>query len=182
VTGYVVAGTGSRSLQVADAATRRLAWDLTLDWLRSTLQDHPDLIVMSGGAEGYDSCLAHAALHLDLPLWLALPNKGYLAYYWGRASLTGVDRMADAQALMDQAAKVTYVMEEIHGTRELKLNGKHANFWRNDFMVDNATEFLVWDPSSKGTAHCLAQIKRAGLPYEVLTSDSTATTLSVSPS
>lgn len=168
MTDYVVAGTGSRSLQVVDRATRRLAWDLTLDRLRQARKAHPDLIVMSGGAEGYDSCLAHAALHLDLALWLALPNRGYLAYYWGRASLTNADRMADAQALVDRAQRVTHVMEEIHGTTELKLDGKHANFWRNDFMVEAANEFLVWDPSSKGTAHCLAQIRKAGLPYEVL--------------
>ncbi len=165
---YVVAGTGSRSLQEAGPALKRHVWGLTLDRLRRVREAVSDLTVMSGGAEGFDYCFARAALHLDLPLWLALPNRGYLAHYYGRASLTGRDRTADAQALVDQAARVTYVMEEIHGTRELKLDGKHANFWRNDFMVQNAAAFLVWDPTSKGTAHCLAQIKRAGLPYEVL--------------
>lgn len=35
-------------------------------------------------------------------------------------------------------------------------------------MVATAHEFLVWDPTSSGTAHCLTAIKRAGKPYEIL--------------
>jgi hypothetical protein len=153
---------------VADSATKRLAWDLTLDRLRRAREAFPDLIVMSGAAEGFDLCLARAALHLGMRLWLALPNRGYLAHYYGRASLTGRDRSAEAQALLGSADRITNVMEQVHHTTELKLGGKHANFWRNDFMVQAADAFLVWDPTSKGTAHCLAEIKEAALPYEVL--------------
>jgi hypothetical protein len=123
---------------------------------------------MSGMAEGYDACLAKAALELGVRLWAAIPHQGYLDHYWGRASLTGTDRRAEAQAIVDRAKQVTYVMSDVHGTRELKLNGKHANFWRNDFMVtgglgwSGADDFLVWNPTSKGTAHCVKAIKAAG--------------------
>lgn len=169
MTDHVVAGTGSRSLRVAERGIQVEAMRLCTGAVDTLREEHGDrLVVMSGAAEGWDELLARVALRLGVRLWLALPNRGYLGHYWGRASLLERDRTTEAQDLVAQAWRTTHVMEDVHGTTELKLNGKHANFWRNDFMVDTADRFLVWDPSSKGTAHCLAQIKRAALPYEVL--------------
>lgn len=166
---YVVAGTGSRRVQVADNAAKRQAWDLAVDRLQSALSVHPDLTVMSGGAEGWDYCLARAALTLRIPLWLALPNRGYGRHFWGRASVTKTDRYDEFRHLVAQATKVTYVMEEIHGTSQLYLNGVHSNFVRNTWMVRGgrdgfvgADDFLVWnDPISGGTKHCIDEIKKA---------------------
>lgn len=171
---YVVAGTGSRSLLTAPAETRMAARDVLTVELEAQRREHGDLVVMSGGAEGFDELVAVVALDLGLPLWLALPNRGYSAHYWGRNSATGRDRLPEFVRTAEQAWKVTYVMEEIHNVRGLYLDGVHSNFVRNDWMVTGkddwpgADEFLVWNPTSKGTAHCLAGIKRAGKPYAIL--------------
>ncbi|HEY6115945.1 MAG TPA: hypothetical protein VI172_08305 [Candidatus Dormibacteraeota bacterium] len=132
------------------------------------LEHDTRLVVMSGGAEGWDELLARVAMRLGVRLHLALPNKGYIGHYWGRASLLGRDRTAEFAGIQAYAEKTTYVMEQVHGTKQLKLDGLHANFWRNHWMIDQADEFLVWDPSSKGTAHCLAEIKKAVTAFEVL--------------
>ncbi|WP_433730787.1 hypothetical protein ACQP2Y_21015 [Actinoplanes sp. CA-051413] len=169
MTDYVVAGTGSRSLRMADRAAQIDAMERCTAILEQRQAEKgPFLVVMSGGTEGFDELIARCALKLGIFLWLALPNRTYVGHYWGRASVTGRDRRGDFAEIMNGAGRVTHVMEEVHGTTELKLNGKHANFWRNDWMVQQAQEFLVWDPTSKGTAHCLTQIKKAGLPYKVL--------------
>jgi hypothetical protein len=169
VTDHIVAGTGSRSLQVADNATKRYALDAVTLRLRERLSVHGDrLVVMSGMAEGFDSALALAGLKLGIRVWAVVPNRGYGPYSWGEHSTTGTPRLPAFQAILDQSWKVTYVMEDVHRTELLYLNGVHANFVRNDFMVEQAHEFLVWDPRSKGTAHCFAAIKRAGKPYEIL--------------
>lgn len=166
---HVVAGTGSRSLRVADRAVQVEAMGRCTDALEERRAEHGDrLVVMSGGAEGFDELIARCAMRLGIRLWLALPNRGYLAYYWGRASLLQRDRAAEAVELVDQAWKVTHVMEQIHGTNALKVDGLHANFWRNLYLVEQADDFLVWDPSSKGTAHCLSEIRRHGTPYAIL--------------
>lgn len=166
---YVLAGTGSRSLRTADRDTQIAAMRRCETAVNKAHAEHGDrLVVMSGGAEGFDELLARVAIHLHARPWLALPNRGYLTHYWGRASLLGRDRGTEAAELLAQAEQVTYVMEEVHGTTALTVDGLHAKFWRNRFMVDNATAFLVWDPTSRGTAHCLAAIRKARLPYEVL--------------
>lgn len=163
MTDFVVAGSGSRSLRVADRTVQVDAMDRCTAALEVCLAEHGErLVVMSGGAEGFDELIARVALRLNIRLWLALPNRRYLQHYWGRESLLGRDRLAEAQAIVDQAQRVTYVMEQIHDTKALKLNGLHANFWRNLFMVENANDFLVWNPTSKGTAHCVKAIKDAG--------------------
>lgn len=47
------------------------------------------------------------------------------------------------------------------GTRE------HSNFARNRAMVEDADAFLVWDPSSSGTAHAFGLIKKSHKPFEI---------------
>lgn len=160
---FVLAGTGSRSLRVADRATQIAAMDLVTERIAARVVEHDErLVVMSGGAEGFDELLARVAIRQGVRLWLALPNKGYAKHYWGRASLLGRDRTAEFEQILGSAWKVTYVMEQVHGTSALKLDGLHANFWRNQFMADNANDFVVWNPESTGTAHCVTAIKRAG--------------------
>lgn len=185
MTDYVVAGTGSRSLQVAPVEVKRAAANLTADALAGLVEAHGDrLVVMSGMAEGFDACLAYTALRAGVRLWAAVPNKGFGGHYWGRNSLTGRDRLAEFVGILAAAERVTFVMEEIHGTTRLHLDGVHANFVRNSWMVNGgpdgfagADEFVVWDPTSRGTAHCLAEIRRAGKPFRVLSEPAEALTL-----
>jgi hypothetical protein len=145
---------------------KQAAADRTMEALCGLIESHGDrLVVMSGMAEGFDSCMAWTAIRAGIRLWCAVPTRSYGGYYWGRASLTGQDRLAEFWSILRQAWKVTYVMEEIHGVDSLYLNGEHANNVRNRFMVEQADEFVAWDvrPGS-GTAHCVEQARLAGVP------------------
>lgn len=160
---FVLAGTGSRSLRTADRSVQVAAMDLVTERVAALVLEHDErLVVMSGGAEGFDELLARVALRLGVRLWLALPNRGYIAHYWGRASLLERDRTEEFAQIAAAAWKTTHVMEQIHGTSALKVDGLHANFWRNEFMVERADDFVVWNPESTGTAHCVKAIKRVG--------------------
>lgn len=176
VADYIVAGTGPRRLQVADRETCARAVEAVTEAVDGLKQRHGGrLVVMSGMAEGFDHLLAWVALRAGVRLWCAVPNQGYGRHYWGRASLTRTNRTAEFTRYLNAAWRRTFVMEDIHGTSALHLNGLHANFVRNDWMVDGdpvhfagADEWLVWDPISRGTAHCLAGIQKAGKPYRIL--------------
>lgn len=169
---YVVAGTGSRRIKTADLRIRNSAWDQLIDRLDHLRALHGDrLVVMSGFAEGWDEAVAKAAIKLNLRLWAAIPNRGYGRWYWStERSLTDRDRQAEFTALRDRAWRVTYVMEDVHHTSALKLDGVHANFLRNNWMVTGsldfpgADDFLVLGPvkPGSGTDHCVKAIKRAG--------------------
>jgi hypothetical protein len=173
VSDYVVAGTGPRSIKVSSRATRSAAWQLLLDRMVHLRAVHGDrLVVMSGFAEGWDEAVAKAGIEVGARLWAAVPNGGYGAWYWSAEhSLTKQDRIAEFEALLAQAWRVTYVMEDVHHTSRLHLNGRHANFLRNDWMVvgdgrgfSGAHDFLVLGPvkPKSGTADCVETIKAAG--------------------
>lgn len=167
---HIVAGTGARELQVVDVFTKERVVGHIDEQLHVRKEEHGDnLIVMSGMAEGFDKALALRALALNIKLWCAIPNKGYANYYWRDHSLTGMNMINEFNNIIDRAWRVTYVMEDIHGLdNQLYLGGRHSNFLRNDFMVEQATEFLVWDPQSRGTRDCLASIREAGKRYMIL--------------
>ena len=162
---YTIAGTGSRSLVTAHLTTHLhvAKWLDTYLEAAKTQWDDGELFVMSGMAEGFDEHLAAAALRLEIPLIAAVPNLSYGQYYWKEHSLTESDRYEEWITYTEAAFDVVYVC----GT-QIYVNGVHANFIRNQYMVDHANEFLVWDPTSRGTADCVKRIERAQLPYEVI--------------
>ena len=166
---HIIAGTGSRKLQLADPRVKLLVANMVQNELRerNTLYTNK-LVVMSGMAEGFDSLLARAAIGFGIPLWCVLPHKGYGNYYWGDRSVTGQNNMAEFSRILNKAQRVTYVMEDVYHSHGLHVNGRHANHLRNDFMVATADEFLVWDPTSRGTSSCLSSITLAGTPFKIL--------------
>lgn len=165
----IVPGTGSRSLMTAPKHIRKLAserLEAILIQLKETLGDR--LVVMSGMSEGWDAGLAKACIKHNIRFWAAVPNKGYGNYYWGRKSLSGENRYEQFRNILLKAEKIIFVMEDIHNLNSLYKDGRHSNFIRNDYMVEQGDFFLVWDPSSRGTADCFTSIKRARKPYVVV--------------
>lgn len=171
MTDYVVAGTGSRSLRTADRSVQVAAQsclNARIDQLHAEHSDH--LVLMSGMAEGWDELIAVTALARGIRLWAAVPNRGYGRWYWGQKSATKTNRLARFDEILSQAWRVTYVMEDVFGTSSLHLDGRHANFVRNDWMVSGrgpwagADDFLVLGPVKprSGTADCVETIKKAG--------------------
>lgn len=168
-TDFIVAGTGSRSIQTLNPTMKLIVKFIVLVELMRLKEKYGSrLVIMSGMAEGFDKLLALCAIELDIRLICAVPNKGYADYYWGRNSMTGQNRMDEFNAILAKAEKVVYVMEDVHNTTNLYLNGRHSNFIRNDYMVEQGNAFLVWDPSSRGTADAFASIRRVGKPYKIL--------------
>lgn len=158
---YIVAGTGSRSLQIEGPTHKNYIFEEVKFKLSELQIRHgSDLTVMSGMAEGFDKALAVAAMKMGIRLWAAVPNTGYGSYYWGSKSLTGSNRLWEFDMILEYAEIVTYVCGQ-----DLYRDGVHANFVRNTFMVSLAAQFLVYNPSSRGTAHCVREIRHAEVPY-----------------
>lgn len=170
----ILAGTGSRSLEIASFEHKKFV----LNYCIAAITEMQPDVIMSGMAEGFDHCLAVAAMHCDKPLFAAVPNETYGNYYWRDHSVTGRNQATKFVELLTYAANtrengggVAYVTG-----KKLYVDGLHANFVRNKFMVDRADHFLVYNPLSKGTAHCYDLIQKAGkdftlVPYEVQAGD-----------
>lgn len=168
-TDFIVAGTGTRSLQTINPTMKLIVKFIVMSELRRLKAKYGNrLVIMSGMAEGFDKLLALCAIELDIRLICAVPNKGYANYYWRDHSLTGKNMLSEFSDIIAKAEKVVYVMEDVHKTNRLYLNGRHSNFIRNDYMVEQGHAFLVWDPSTSGTRDCFASIKRTNKPFKIL--------------
>jgi hypothetical protein len=160
----IVAGTGSRSFVPAE---HRQVCDDTSTFLTAARKSDPGLRVMSGMAEGWDEFMARVAIDLEIPFIAVLPTSEYGDYYWRKKSVSGTDRWSEFSDLLARAEQVVVVCTSLY------VEGVHANFVRNQYMVDQAEQFLVWNPESRGTADCVRRIKKAEKPFRVI-SDSVA--------
>lgn len=121
------------------------------------------LSIMSGMAPGFDHALAQVAYDHNIELHLAIPNRGFIKYYWNNSNPVG---MASAEELIDYATNVVYVMEDIYGTNSLYHKGKHANLWRNDYMISNSDIFLIYNPDrTPGTSYTQSMVTTAKKHY-----------------
>lgn len=111
--------------------------------MRDFLSEAPDgeLVLVSGGALGIDQFWIEVGLHLELPVVVALPFKGYNDK-WPAASRQKYEE------LLDKCWQVQYVCEP--GYEPWKLQE------RNKWMVDN-TDILVayCTGQSSGTQNCI---------------------------
>lgn len=155
----IIAGTGSRSLQLEPVSFKRVIFDATV---KALSLKRPDL-VLSGMAEGFDTCIAAAAIKLGIPFDAILPTANYGSYYWRSHSVTGTNRYDEFENYIRQARDVIVVSEELY------VNGVHANFVRNQYLVDHSNHMLVYNPESLGTRDCLNRINQARRPYSLLT-------------
>jgi hypothetical protein len=126
----------------------------------------PDLVV-SGGAEGWDACLARAAFDLGISYDLLIPYYGYIDHYWRKNSVLGWDRWLDAANMMNRAAKVVVLGQSTQAVCAHSGRVVHANLVRNCLMVQSADLMLAFDPSSRGTAHGLLECRRHDVPFKV---------------
>lgn len=128
---FVLAGTGPRRLRVAARETQVQAFGWCLDRVVQRLDRYgPRLIVMSGGAEGLDECLARAAMRVHARLWLALPN-GIHANKWrnlwmvdGGRGFPGADDFAVLGPVKPGSGTA-------HCVEAIKAVGK----WRDDMVL-----------------------------------------------
>ncbi len=120
-------------------------------------------------AEGFDECVAFAAIELGLPLHAVVPNEGYGGYYWGRNSMTKTDRMEVFEGLLAYAGEngsIEYVIEDVYNTSGVEAEGKHSNWLRNERLVERADRFVALNWNTRGTNHCIRMVKEAGLQID----------------
>jgi len=154
-----IMGTGSRSMVLhKDRVT--IYRNLEEEILRFAAK-FPDLHLISGMAEGWDEAIAKVGMRNSIPYSVMIPNRGYGDYYWRRNSLIKVDRMSTFNQLVNAASEVTYVCNSIY------VNGVHANFIRNQAMVDACDGALVYEATSNGTRDAVARLNRAGKSYRL---------------
>ena len=67
------------------------------------------------------------------------------------------------KSMCDAAVKVVYVCGD-----RVKVNGRWANFIRNEAMVDRCQMLWVYGPNTRGTSQCNTYAWKKGVPrYEV---------------
>lgn len=161
---HVIAGTGSRSL-ITESVEHQSSVFNTLYFrvLDLTMSAVKPVVLMSGMAEGFDEYMCRVASELDLPYVCCIPTRSYGSYYWGKTSLTGENRFAVFESYVADADYHEFVMDKLYDDE-----GLHANFVRNQRMVDLATEFVAYDVTSRGTKDCIHRIKIARKPFYIV--------------
>jgi len=97
--------------------------------------------VVSGMALGWDTAIAHAAVHLNIPLIAAIPFIGQ-EEAWPRESQT------EYNCLLNAAKHVEVITAGGYTPQAMQL--------RNKWMVDHCGQLLVlWDGSAGGTGNCV---------------------------
>jgi hypothetical protein len=156
---FYVMGTGSRKMVVRE--DRAEIYALLEYKISLLLEEYPDLHLISGMAEGWDEAIAKVGMRRNIPYSCYIPHRTYGDYYWGRKSLTGKNRIATFNEIVEAAADVQFICQDLYEY----INGKrvHANFIRNDAMVERADLALAYIPEghfSPGTNHALGLLHR----------------------
>jgi len=141
---FVIAGTGTRSIW-GDKETMRSIHAHLVTLIKGAIEKHGKVIVIAGGAKGFDYVLAKAAIDAGAELHLYIPSPSYVDYYWGKA---GQER--------NWINKIVESADFVKTVCDHHQYGK-ANFVRNEAMIDEAD--IVWaypDPANttgKGGTH-----------------------------
>jgi uncharacterized phage-like protein YoqJ len=152
---FILSGTGSRSLHGQTKLCGHISEKIHNE-IRTQLLTHPDLMIMSGGAQGFDFLLAEAAHILGIEYVFAIPNSGYVNYYW--------PTMTDHQkAVFDGASRILTICNSLY------QNGLHSNMVRNLFMIKHSMFMLVYNPTTPGTKHCYGEILKQNRAHKVIT-------------
>lgn len=154
-----VMGTGCRSLVTETAETRMAVCNEVTAYILSMAASEP-ITLISGMAEGWDELIALIGYRHEIPYIAVIPNTGYGRYYWQNNSITGRNRIQHFNRLLGRAQSVEYVC----GSR-IRVDGVHANFHRNQRMVQMADFALVYKSWSPGTRHAVGLLQKSGTPF-----------------
>jgi uncharacterized phage-like protein YoqJ len=109
-----------------------------------------DLTIISGGALGWDQCLASAASRWNIPYKMYLPFLDFDSK-WPKSSR---DHLND---LCSTAKEVRYVCDGGYAPWKMQV--------RNEAMVNDSDLVLAyWDGSAGGTYNCIRYAEKVGKP------------------
>lgn len=153
---FYLMGTGSRSMLTNPNAKK--IYEALRVWILEFREQHPNLVLISGMAEGWDEAVAKIGMRENIPYICAIPNKTYGDYYWRHKSLLGENRIRVFNNLLNHACEIVYVCDALY------VNGTHANFIRNSWMVDHADAAVVYMAHSSGTRDAVAKLHARRVP------------------
>ena len=177
---YPVALTGHRPSKLGGydrfnpVASRIL--DAAAGWLEESLREHPNLVVISGLALGWDQWVADLCLELGVTFVGAAPCRGQSSRWPDNSKseyqriCRGADEKAarslntgpDGSEVLARNRGVVYVLDGPY-------SGPDCMQQRNVWMVDHAHEVLAcYDGSSGGTGNCVKYAKKQGVPVHVV--------------
>lgn len=159
---YKVMGTGSRKMVIQP--DRQEIYDKLEAEIFKLREEHKDLVLVSGMAEGWDEAIALVGLRNNIPYEVHIPNKGYGDYYWSaQHSLLKQNRMGRFNQLVNGAAKKIIVCNSIY------VNGVHANFIRNQSMIDASDLALVYHAPGQADGGTGDAVRRMSgvIPFKV---------------
>lgn len=150
----IICGTGHRPPKLGgygDKVYERLV-TLASWWLWAF--DHPGMLVISGGALGWDQALATASYHEAIPYHLYLPFPDFDSKW-----PAGSRKVLEWQC--KKAEIVKYTSEPGYAPWKMQV--------RNEAMV-NASDLVLalWDGSDGGTANCVRYAEKVGKKVENL--------------
>jgi uncharacterized phage-like protein YoqJ len=145
---YFIVGSGTRSIWGDGDKMKQIHDNLVEVLLRAKDVHGDNLVVMAGGATGFDYVIARAAITAEVRLQLAIPNETYISYYWNKQA-------HHMDKLIEYAEKVVYVTGRRYGAK--------SNFDRNKYMVDRADQVWVYDKTSRGTSHAYDYAVKKGV-------------------
>jgi uncharacterized phage-like protein YoqJ len=145
----IIAGTGHRPDKLGGYSEHV---EYQLFYLaRSYLKKHPASRVISGMALGWDTALAHAALHCKYPLTCAIPFVGQENRWTPRSK-------RQYSKILEKAHQIEVISEG--GYESWKLER------RNRWMVDNCDMVVaLWNGTPGGTANCMAYVEEKHKTY-----------------
>lgn len=150
----LVAGTGHRPDKLG-GWENEIAYHQLISFVASKVLIHNEAGVVSGGACGWDLALAEGAIHLGIPVMMAIPFEGQEARwssFWKRRY----------NYVMENAAKINILFTP---NRDIKHEVVKALHGRNDWMVEyikskNGKIYALWNGTKGGTAHCVRSAER----------------------
>lgn len=152
----IICGTGHRPDKLL-GYDKQAFYDLT-DLAYNYLAANRPEGVVAGGAIGWDQALAHAALHLEIPLVLAYPFEGFEAK-WPKDSVGRKfhDELEAVMEHLDKDVEKIYISEPGYAPWKMQV--------RNKWMVDKTDGVLaLWNGTDGGTSNCVRYAEKQGKP------------------
>lgn len=150
----IISGTGSRAFSLNGPRFNALA-----DEVIRVKARYPKLVIMSGGATGFDEALAKLAIAHQIPLVLVMPNRAYPGKYWG-AKGKDQARLGDFHD-MEDAAQCVIWLDGTPNARNLHMIQLADFFWVDKVRALDNSQF-------NGTRHCYQCLCTAGKVHKFI--------------
>lgn len=133
------------------------------DFLTKAREQHGEITIYSGGANGIDQFWMEVGHHLGIPVVAILPFPGF-SRLWPRSG------QKHLQDLLDKCVEVRYTHTDAEITD--KASAVQAMLDRDLDLVNACDELAAyWNGTKGGTAHTVGFGQKAGKPVHIFNPD-----------